>query len=127
MANHNEHFESEKNIDEWNVEGSLILEGKPCNPKINLNKMRGCTGPYENQIIEVYYANDIEKKSIVSKTITDSQGTFKLSLKPGDYVIYTKKNIMDIPNFFTIEKGKVPIKLELFVDTGIRLSDSEEN
>lgn len=122
LSNNNQSFKSssQSNTGSGNLEGRVYFKGLPCNPRTNI-KVPPCDGLYPNYEIVVYAADG---KTIISKTKTDGNGHYTMSLSPGNYVIYTSAGLSPSglntrTNNFIIELGKIT-KLTLLIDTGMR-------
>ncbi len=100
------------------LEGTVTFIGTPCSEKIN-HSVPPCDGIYPNYEVIVYKTDG---KTIVAKTVSDENGNYKISLKPGNYIIYTQngpfKDDVEL-NRVIIVNGKIT-KLDLIIDTGIR-------
>lgn len=98
--------------------GKVEFVGKPCPLNIK-QQVPPCNGLYSNYEIVIYQHND---KTIVAKTLSDKNGQYRLSLKPGSYIIYTPKGTdkgNTLTNQATITNNQTTI-LNLVIDTGIR-------
>ena len=110
---------NQANSYEWNLQGTVNFKGKPCAPNSPSFRVPPCSGPYPGYEIEIY----TDEKNIITKAKTDVNGNFKLLLKPGKYLIYTRSGISKSnlkTTYFAIEKGKQTILPAIIVDTGLR-------
>jgi len=103
---------------QWNLEGSVHFRGKPCPPSA-FYSVPPCSGPYPNYELNIYAEDG---KTLISKTKTDSIGNFRMSLKSGKYIIYTRAGptLGDIKStHVTIEESGITRLPTLTVDTGL--------
>jgi len=91
------------------IKGTVFLEGA------------GGREPYSGYKIEVFTEKD--NKIPISSNITDKQGNYVISLKPGSYIIYTQEG----PSIYKIMKANNILvnknqftNMDIIIDTGIR-------
>lgn len=104
------------------LEGTVTFVGLPCPPEEVSGRppqVPSCSGPYPNYGIVVYGADGITE---VARTTSDQDGNYKISLVPGDYVIYTPNGPFesDLKANWAAITSEETIKLDLVVDTGVR-------
>lgn len=96
----------------------MHFRGKSCPPS-TFYRVSPCSGPYANYEF-IIYAED--GKTIVSKAKTDSMGNFRMTLKTGNYVIYTRVglSVSDVKStHVTIAECGITRLPTLLVDTGL--------
>ena len=72
-----------------NLKGMVFFKGAKCNTNSIYFKTPPCSGIYPNYAIVIYLKKD-NKETEIDRIKTDSDGSFKTFLKPGQYVIYTE-------------------------------------
>lgn len=98
------------------LKGTVTFVGVPCGPSMP-SRVPPCNGPYPNYEIVVYRADGV---TIETRTSSDKNGNYKISLIPGSYIIYTPIGpVMKKTNTLTIVSGKT-MRLDLVIDAGIR-------
>ncbi len=104
------------------VEGAVRFIGVPCPPEEASGRkpqVPPCDGLYPDYEITVYGGDG---ETVAARGVSDASGAYRLSLRPGRYVIYTQngpfeKNVKT--NHITAVSGETT-KLDLVIDTGIR-------
>jgi len=98
------------------IEGTVTFVGVPCGPGMP-SRVPPCNGPYPNYEIVVYRADGV---TIETRASSDKNGNYRISLIPGNYIIYTPSGpVMKKTNTLSIVSGKTT-KLNLVIDVGIR-------
>ena len=95
--NQNDH----KNYSDSGIKGTINFIGLEC-PPFSKQKVPPCSGPYPNYTITVY--TDDKEKKMVTTTQTDSNGNYRIILKPGKYLIYSS---LESPNTIDVTKANV--------------------
>jgi hypothetical protein len=121
---------TESKSDSSNLRGNIYFEGLNCNPKKTNITVPPCSGRYPNY--EVIVSSSKDCKTMLSKTKSDHNGSYRMKLPPGNYVICPKSgNAPSPPHPFGIEeelpksihfiiKEGIVTNLDLVIRTGIR-------
>ena len=120
---------TESKSDSSNLRGNIYFEGLNCNPNKTNITVPPCSGRYPNYEVLVSFSKDC--KTILSKTKSDQNGSYRMRLPPGNYVICPKSGNAPPPHPFGVEgaqpkpihfiiKEGTVTNLDLVIRTGIR-------
>jgi hypothetical protein len=100
------------------VSGTVQFHGLNCQPGQPDFNVPPCTGPYPNYKVEIYKGDG---KTLATTAMTDPQGSYRIDLPDGEYVIYTQSGPMESnrkEHRFNVQGGHI-LNLNLDVSTGI--------
>jgi F5/8 type C domain len=107
---------TESKSDSSNLRGNIYFEGLNCNPKKTNITVPPCSGRYPNY--EVLVSSSKDCKTILSKTKSDQNGSYRMRLPPGNYVICPKSGNASPPHPFGVE-GAQPKPIQFIIKEGI--------
>ena len=107
---------TESKSDSSNLRGNIYFEGLNCNPKKTNITVPPCSGRYPNY--EVLVSSSKDCKTILSKTKSNQNGSYRMRLPPGNYVICPKSGNAPPPHPFGVE-GAQPKPIQFIIKEGI--------
>lgn len=83
------------------IEGTIQFIGIEC-PPFGQKEVPPCSGAFANLIVTAY--TDDNEKKMAATTRTDLNGSYQITLKPGNYIIYAS---LESPSRLDIAKSNI--------------------